>query len=157
MNTTAFDPSSRLWLYTSSRNFSDAECKEIKSLLAEFAAGWTAHDKKLKATGSIEHGRVVALMVDESQAGASGCSIDKSVHFLRDLGVKYDTDFFVRNLVGVKMNGTWEWVDFRSIPTLLQEGKISSDTMVLDNTIQTAGSLNRWEKRLSDTWLNRYL
>jgi len=47
---------------------------------------WTAHNNQLKAKGEIRYNRFLILIVDESQAGASGCSIDKSVPFYETAG-----------------------------------------------------------------------
>lgn len=157
MNAMEFNPASRIWIYTASRAFSEDETAEINGLLDQFTKNWTAHSKELLADGFVVHNRMVVLAVDESQAGASGCSIDSSVHFLKKLGDTYQTDLFVRNLVALKMDELWEWHDFKSIPELLKAGKISAETAVLDTTVTDLKGFQTWEKPLKNTWLSRYL
>ncbi len=157
MQAHTFDPASRVWIYTSSRPLNEDETSSIETEIDQFCSGWTAHDQQLHAGGLILHRRLLILVVDETQAGASGCSIDKSAQFLRYLGEKYQTDFFTRNLVGLKQNGNWEWIDFREIPELLRSSQINAETPVLDVTASDYAGLKSIEKTLADSWLKRYL
>src|ERR1700748_2929644 len=87
-----FSQNSRVWVYQADRKLSDKETQQVQILLDNFTTGWTAHNNQLKAKGEVRYNRFLILMVDESQAGASGCSIDKSVHFMQhieqQLGIK---------------------------------------------------------------------
>ena len=66
----------------------------------EWIEEWAAHGNELKATGAILYDRFLVLVVDETHEGASGCSIDSSVKFIKELGAKLNIDFFNRlNLV----------------------------------------------------------
>ena len=76
---------SKVWMYQSSRPLSPEEQQRINVEMQAFARQWTAHNQQLKAWGGVLEDRVLVLMVDETVAGASGCSIDKSVHFMQDL------------------------------------------------------------------------
>jgi hypothetical protein len=51
---------------------------------SNFCIQWTAHGANLKAYGEVRHHRFIVMIVDETAAGASGCSIDKSIHFIRN-------------------------------------------------------------------------
>ncbi len=153
----AFDPASRVWVYTASRALTEEETQKMEQALDEFCYGWTAHDQQLHASGLVMHNRYVILVVDETQAGASGCSIDKSVHFLETIGKAIGVDFFTRNLVGFYINEKWEWHDFKATPELLKSGKVTAKTPVLDTTADTLATLKNWERPLADTWLSRYL
>ena len=88
--------SARLWIYTADRQLTDAEVADAQAALSTFVKQWTAHRRDLRAYGDIVNGRFVRLAVDESATGASGCSIDASVHFLQDLGRRLGVDFFER-------------------------------------------------------------
>src|SRR5215467_9021763 len=98
-----FSPQSRVWLYLSSHEFTDQETMELNELLKQFCVEWTAHGTNLFARGEVLHGRFIMLMVDETNAGASGCSIDKSVHFIQAIEKKYDTQLFNRMLVAFQV------------------------------------------------------
>lgn len=153
----AFHSRSRAWVYTASRSFRPDEVRELDRSIDQFCSNWTAHDKQLFARGSIRFDRLLVLLVDETQAGASGCSIDKSVHFLQSLGKQFDCDFFVRNLVALDRNGAWEWIDFKTIPALLDSGNIDAQTLIIDTLINDLEGLSSWEKPIKASWLKRYL
>lgn len=153
----AFHPQSRVWVYTASRELVHEEVEQLNGQLEKFCAGWCAHDQKLFAGGRILHDRLVVLFVDETQAGASGCSIDTSTRFFRDAGKALDCDFFVRNLVAVNREGAWDWIDFKTIPSMLESGTLSADTLIIDTSISDLQGLKSWIKPLKDSWLKRYL
>lgn len=157
MEAHSFDPQSRVWIYTSSRLLSDAEVDKLENAIDDFCTGWTAHNQQLHAGGLVVYNRYIILVVDETQAGASGCSIDKSVHFLQEMGKALHSDFFTRNLVAYAKGDSIEWIDFKEIPSLLASGELNADTKVFDTSASTYGELKNWKKPLAQTWMSRYL
>src|SRR5579871_4057420 len=99
---------SSLWVYQADREFSAEEAKIISQSLNEFCAQWTAHGNALSTSFKLEHNRFVILSVDETTAGASGCSIDGSVRNLKELGHHLNIDFFDRSHVGFLIDGKIE-------------------------------------------------
>ena len=72
----------------------------IQSKIDEFVnVHWKSHGAKLNATGILLHNKIIALSVDDSSLGASGCSIDSSVKFIKELGAELKVDFFNRMYV----------------------------------------------------------
>lgn len=95
-----FSPSSRVWYYLADRNFDGTESDYIQSKIDEFVSlHWKSHGAKLNATGILLHSQLIALSVDENSLGASGCSIDSSVKFIKELGAELKVDFFNRMYV----------------------------------------------------------
>jgi len=94
-----FTDQSRLWMYLSDRPFSNDEVSSITQELHKFMGTWSAHNKKLKSSGAILFNQMLLVVVDEDFEHASGCSIDSSVRFVKELGVKYKADFFNRSFV----------------------------------------------------------
>ena len=91
-----FIPESKVWIYASNRELTQKDQETITSELEPFISEWAAHGKGLLGKSSILENRFVVLVVDESKAMASGCSIDTSVRFMKDLGAKLNIDFFDR-------------------------------------------------------------
>lgn len=87
---------SRVWIYTSPRVLSDDEVQMIRKELDIFTDNWAAHGSQLKAKGDVLENRYIVIAADESQTGASGCSIDTSVQFIRALGQELNLDLFNR-------------------------------------------------------------
>src|SRR5215470_11160597 len=101
-----FSSQSRVWLHLSSREFTNSEVNEINDLLKQFCIQWTAHGANLYAQGEVLHQRFIVLMADETHAGASGCSIDKSVHFIQELEKRFNTQLFNRMLIAYREGET---------------------------------------------------
>src|SRR6478735_5232237 len=91
-----FSQHSRVWIYQADKKLSDQEVQRIQQELDDFTISWTAHNAQLKARAEIRYNRFLILIVDESQAGASGCSIDKSVNFMKQLEQQFGINLFDR-------------------------------------------------------------
>ena len=89
-------PESKVWIYTANRELSLSEQDAINTELLPFVSEWAAHGQGLLGKSIILKNRFVILAVDESNATASGCSIDTSVRFVKELGTKLNIDFFDR-------------------------------------------------------------
>ena len=101
---------SKVWIYTSDRFFTDKDREEIAGAMKQFLPQWAAHGNSLFGDYAIEHNRFLILAVDESQLGASGCSIDTSVRFIKDLGAYLKIDFFNRLNMVIENEGVLEMV-----------------------------------------------
>ncbi len=124
---------SKVWMYQSSRPLSTDEQMRIAVELQSFARQWTAHNLQLKAWGGIIEDRVLVLMVDESVAGASGCSIDKSVHFMQELEARYGIHLFDRMLLSYKSEaGVVETIPAAAIAEKIEAGTLQPQTPVIN-------------------------
>lgn len=155
-----YPPESRVWVYPSSRPFSDEEKLEIEALLAEFAVKWTSHSVLLEATAGILHDRFLVLVVDETKSGASGCSIDASVHYLQSLGERYGTDFFERTRLYYldKASDNVRDIQLSDLKPAFEKGLINEDTLFFDNLVTTKRAFQEgWVKPLSGSWMHRFV
>lgn len=98
-----FSLSSRVWVYASNRALDSTESTFVQGEINEFVKQWATHGKELIAKGAVLFDRFIILAVDEQKVGASGCSIDSSVHFVKALGKELEVNFFDRlNLFIIK-------------------------------------------------------
>ncbi len=153
-----FPSETRVWIYQSSKPIDAEKVPALRSLVNQFAQSWVSHNRQLRAHGDVLYDRFILLAVDESQADASGCSIDKSVHFLKQLEAQLGVDLFDR------MNFAWQDGDaVKTAPStefsaLYQSGEINSDTLVFDNLVKTKGELEEnWLKPLNKSWHKRFV
>jgi hypothetical protein len=112
-------PDSKVWIYTADREFTVEDKAIIGDAMKQFLPQWAAHGNALFGDYSIEKNRFLILSVDESQAGASGCSIDSSVRFIKDLGAHLKIDFFNRLNMVIERQGALETVhisDLKNYP-----------------------------------------
>ena len=92
-----FSPQSKVWVYQSNREFNTAETEEIKKIGLLFTRDWTAHGSQLNASLDILYNRFIVLMVDENDASASGCSIDKSLAFIKNIEQQFNWETALEN------------------------------------------------------------
>src|SRR5690242_10791951 len=122
---------SRVWVYQSNRRLTEAEIASTKEKANDFIEEWTAHGAKLKACFEIRYGIFLLMLVDEKQAMASGCSIDKSVHFILGLENELGVSLTNRLLFTYKNNsGEVEIVNRSEFERLVQSEVINDATPV---------------------------
>lgn len=144
---------SRIWIYQSSRPFSEDEVREISALTKDFLESWTAHNASLKAGFEIRYNHFLILMIDEKVAGASGCSIDKSVHFIQSLGKKFEVSFFDRMKFAYKTNGRVEAASRDVLEKLFAEHALNDDSIFFNNLVETKKELDSgWEISFKNSW-----
>jgi hypothetical protein len=144
---------SRVWVYQSNRVLSTKETETISNNLINFTKSWTAHNQKLKADFEIKYNRFLVLMVDETEAGASGCSIDKSVHLMKELEQQFNIDLFDRFNIAYKVEDEVKSASREAFEELIKTGVINSNTIVFNNLVPDYGLyLEKWEVPLKDSW-----
>lgn len=144
---------SRIWIYQSDRAFSPAEEQAVRQQLNEFTGQWKAHGQELLTEGTVLYGRFIVIAVDEQQAEASGCSIDSSTRLIKDLEKKLGVDLFNRFNMAYRIGDEVISCSREEFEQLISEGKITEDTIVFNNLIQTAGELkNSWEIPFKESW-----
>ncbi len=148
-----FSENSRVWVYQSDRKLTDSEVQQMQSQLSDFATGWTAHNNQLKATAAIKYNRFLILIVDENQAGASGCSIDKSVRFMTQIGEQYNINLLDRFNLAYRDGEEVLSAPRAAFEDLIKQGRINNDTIVFNNLVQNLAELqNKWEVPFKDSW-----
>ena len=107
-----FPDYSRVWLYLADRKLTADEALSVQEQLNSFTAQWAAHNKQLMAAGVLLFDQYIVLTVNEKVESASGCSIDSSVRFIKNLGQQLQVDFFNRLKVLVIENGEPQLVSY---------------------------------------------
>ena len=90
---------SRIWISQANRKFSTEEKQAITAKLNTFIADWNAHGAELLADFDLPYDQFIVVGVDENQATASGCSIDKLTKIVREIDADYSFDLLNRMLV----------------------------------------------------------
>lgn len=151
-----FSEQSRVWIYQSDRELYDDEVKQLHEILNKFASEWTAHNHQLKAKAEIRYNRFLILIVDEDQAGASGCSIDKSVNFIKKLEQEFKISLLDRFNLAYREGEKVLSAPRDEFEELLRSGKINSNTVVYNNLVQNLEQLEtKWEVPFKDSWHNQ--
>ncbi len=153
-----FSPNSRVWIYQSNRLLTDTEVESIQTHVNQFCAQWASHSKQLKAAGKVVDNLFVVLMADESQAGASGCSIDSSVHFIKGIEQHFELNLFDRMTFAFDSQDGVALADRTKFEKLYKEGQINDETLVFDTLVKTKADFdNQFKKPLSQSWHQRFV
>jgi len=153
-----FHPLSKVWIYTSNRFLTDEEVIEIEKQLVHFTKQWTAHDIALKGAGTVYNNQFIVLAVDESQANTSGCSIDKSVHFIKTIESQFNLQLFDRLTIYYQSNDELKSFHFNNLKEKIALNEISKSTQIFDTTITQLGVFeNEFVKEAGKSWLTRFM
>lgn len=144
----------RVWIYQSNRFFKESETNEIQKKLNTFVSTWKAHGSALSAKATVLYNLFIVLQIDEDLTAASGCSIDKSVDFLKQLEKEYSIVLFDRYQVAyIDETGVVKRTDKLGFESLVQAGEIKKDTLVFDNTISKSIDLDtKWKVPFKESW-----
>ena len=148
-----FSENSRVWVYQSDKKLTGDEVQQIQAELTGFATGWTAHNNQLKAGAEVRYNRFLILIVDEGMAGASGCSIDKSVHFIKNLEQKYHITLLDRFNLAYRDGEEVLSAPRHVFEDLIKQGRVNTGTIVFNNMVQNLKELEtKWEVPFKDSW-----
>ncbi len=148
----------RVWVYQSNRALSDTEITVIEQAGQLFLKDWAAHGASLKSSLDVLHKRFVVIAVDEQQALASGCSIDKSVRFIKDMEQQLNLLFFDRMQVAYRAeNNEVKACSLNEFEKLASQKIVTASTIVFNNMVTTKQAFDtEWEIPLEKSWQSKH-
>lgn len=154
----SFSASSKIWLFTCDKILNDSIQSSIQMDIDAFCAQWDSHGALLKASGFILFSRVLLLVVDESVHSTSGCSVDKSVAFIKRLEIKYEISLFDRLLHSAFVGNQWQTASIHSWSEKLKSNEIDLDTVFVDTLVTNLHDAQyHLTKKLGNFWLKRVI
>lgn len=144
----------RVWVFGAS----DALRGELEAALLRhvdsWLAGWQAHGAPLTCARDWRHGRFLAVGVDQSATGASGCSVDALFHILQGLERTLGTSLVAGGRVFYRdARGVVQCVDRETYASRARAGEIGGDVLVFDTTVTTVGAYRAdFERPASASW-----
>lgn len=149
-----FPPSSRVWLYQSSRLFTIGEALEIEEMLKQFIGHWKSHGAPVKGYGNLLFGQFIVLMADETHTGVGGCSTDSSVHFIQKIEAACKVDMFNRQNLAFLVKDKIETVPLTQVGYALENGLLTPDTIYFNNLVANKKELfTQWMVPIRESWL----
>lgn len=143
------------WIFQLETPLNNEQTGQIQTGLNQLMESWKSHGAPVPGQAEIRHQQFVLV---QAEPGAnSGCSIDSMTHgvegILGTAGVAILPNNFItfRNAVGEV-----DKVDFREVKSAIADGVLSPETTIFDASLQE-GSLDGFEKKLSESWLARFL
>lgn len=146
----------RVWVYQTDKNLSDAEFIYVQETLEAQVNQWAAHGVPLVGSVKIFHNRFMVVAVDEVQNQASGCSIDASTRWLKELGAEMNLNFFDRSIAFIHEDAI-QSVEMLKIKAMVAEGIIHPETLIFNNLVANIGDFkNTWQVSAAQSWMKRY-
>jgi hypothetical protein len=151
-------PESKVWIYQANRALTNEEVEAMKPMVQEFAEKWIAHGKDLLSQGTVLHNHFVVLMVDESRNPASGCSIDTSTRFIRELELRFNVKFFDRLIVALWKDDSVRLMHKDDLLAAIASDEMSPETLMFNNLVMTKKEFeDNWMVPVNRSWLARFI
>ncbi|HEY0971192.1 MAG TPA: hypothetical protein VGE02_09515 [Gemmatimonadales bacterium] len=151
--------SSRVWVFASTRALSDSDAARLLGEVDRFLERWHAHGTPLSSGRDWRDGHFLTIAVDQSTAGASGCSIDGLHRALHALESALETSLLGGGTLYFRdADGGVQGVSRAAFAGLAREGRVAGDTVVFDTAVDTLGE---WRERFEHParlgWHSRWL
>ena len=138
-------PSARLWVFAAERPVTGSAAQRLLSAVDEHLDRWNAHGAPLTCAREWTENRFLAIGVDQSTAGASGCSIDGLFRILKNMETELATPLVGGGTVYYRdPAGPIVAVSRDEFSELAADGAVRADTHVFDLTVAT---VDEWKER----------
>jgi len=144
----------RVWVFGAANEIPAPAANRLLQAVDEFLAQWNAHGSPLLCARDWRDDRFLAVGVDQSTAGASGCSIDGLFRTLARLESELGTTMlgggrvYYRDADG-RVNATTR----KAFNELARDGRVGPDTHVFDTSLTTAaGWRDTFERPVRESW-----
>jgi hypothetical protein len=147
--------SARVWVFGSDKPLDEAATTALLKGVDEHLADWKAHGEPLTVSREWRDERFLVVAVDQSTAGASGCSIDGLFRVLQQLERTVGANLVGGGRVFYRdSTSAVQCVPRASVAQLAASGAITKDTVVFDPAITDLGTFRAcFERRAKESWV----
>jgi hypothetical protein len=147
-------PEARVWIFAASDPLAPGEASRLLAEVDAFLGEWNAHGEALTCGRDWRDRRFVAIGVDQTAAGASGCSIDGLFRVLQRLQQALGTALIGGGRVFYREpDGDIRCVDRAAFASLAADGRVGSETPVFDTSVTTARAYrDAFERQAGESW-----
>lgn len=146
----------RVWIYQTARELSNSESEFVNNYLQSAVESWTSHSSNLLGSFQVLNNRFIVIAADENFNAASGCSIDSSTRWLKDLTAQLNIDFFDRSQAYLE-NGEVKTFSIFQAKKTVEEGKISPETILFNNNITNLKDFQeKWQMPAAESFMKKY-
>ncbi|MEY2938837.1 MAG: hypothetical protein RL062_1426 [Bacteroidota bacterium] len=142
----------RLWFYNVPKKLSEDEVLIFEGLRKQFLDSWNTHGRANEGDVWLIENQLIVVVGWNEFEPISGCSIDKSVAFIRSLSERFQVDLMDRMWVYFQRNSAWESAKIHQFWALRKANEIGDDTLVLDTTITEFSQMDNLSKTFASSW-----
>ena len=149
----------RVWVFGSDKPLSEDGTNALLAGVDAHLENWKAHGTPLTVSRAWCDGRFLIVAVDQSTAGASGCSIDGLFRVLQQLEREAGASFVGGGRVFYRdATGTVQSTPRAEVRSLTGDGAINKDTVVFDTSLTDLGTWRScFERPARESWVNELL
>ncbi len=144
----------RVWVFGAADELPASASERLLGAVDEFLAQWHAHGSPLLCGREWREARFLAIGVDQSTAGASGCSIDGLFRTFASLEPELGTSLLGGGRVYYRdADGRVTAATRKGFSELAREGRVGPETPTFDTSITTAAAWRRqFERPVRESW-----
>lgn len=149
----------RVWVFGAAGEMTSAASERLLDAVDDFLDDWNAHGSPLVCAREWRDNRFLAVGVDQSTAGASGCSIDGLFRTLQRLEPELGTTLLGAARVYYRdADGRVNVTTRPGFSRLAREEKIGAQTAVFDTSLTSAAQWRtEFERPAKESWHARLL
>ena len=131
----------RVWVFGAARELDALAAERLLGVVDDFLAQWNAHGSPLVCGRDWRDDRFLAIGVDQSTAGASGCSINGLFRALARLEPELGTSLLGGGRVYYRdAEGRVAAATRSAFNELARDGSVGPDTAVFDTSLTSASA-----------------
>ena len=138
---------SRIWIYAAEQKLTNEQEEHILKSISDHLQNWEAHKVPLTAGVTILENHFIVVALDESENGASGCSIDTLQNTIQEIEKELSISLLNRLNVFCRVEDT-----IKCIPSTKLAENVNQHTLFYDLTIQKKDELSNWLKPIKEGW-----
>lgn len=144
----------RVWVFGAANELTQPASERLLDAVDGFLTQWNAHGSPLTCGREWRDGRFLAIGVDQSATGASGCSIDGLFRTLARLEPELGTSLLGGGRVYYRDNdGGVNATTRKGFADLTRVGRIGPDTPTFDTSVTTASAWReQFERPVRESW-----
>ena len=144
----------RVWVFGAADALDARGRDRLLDAVDDFLSQWNAHGEPLASARDWRDDRFLAVGVDQSTAGASGCSIDGLFRTLARLEPELGTKLLGGGRVYYRdVDGQVVTTSRAAFAALARDGAVGPDTPVFDTSLTTASAWrHEFERPTRDSW-----
>ena len=144
----------RVWVFGAANELSPSALERLLDAVDAFLAQWNAHGSALMCGREWRADRFLAIGVDQSATGASGCSIDGLFRTLARLEPELGSSLLGGGRVYYRdREGRVNAATRKTFGELARDGRIGPDTPTFDTSVTTASAWReQFERPVRESW-----
>jgi hypothetical protein len=144
----------RLWVFAASDPVTGERADRLLAAVDVWLSEWKAHGEPLTCARDWRDDRFLVIGVDQSTAGASGCSIDALFRVLQDLQGTLATSLLGGGRVFYRdREGKITTTDRGTFVSRAASSDLDTDTLVFDTSVTTVAAYrSSFMRRAGESW-----